>query len=83
MAEGNPKSPKIPTKQLSDSDTSEWFSLSYTDSTWPLQGTSKPNHQKRTQLKGKNQEITKRLKINYQKAEDKSTQTSKKTKQTK
>ena len=61
MAEGKPKSPKSPTKQLSDSDTSEeeqvnpvqrtseekktlwdytWFSISYTDSTQPLQGSN-------------------------------------------
>ena len=42
MAERNPKKPKSPAKQLSDSDTSDeeqinpvlktWFSISYTDS---------------------------------------------------
>ena len=63
MAEGSTKCPKSPTKELSDSDTSEqeqvnprlttseeerhhetmWFSISYRDSTQPLQGSSQSN----------------------------------------
>ena len=53
MAEGNPKKPKSPTKQLSDTDTSDEGQinpvLKTSLSTWPFQVSSKSYSGKRTQ----------------------------------
>ena len=98
MAKGNPKSPKSPTKQLSDSDTSEEEQVN------PIHKTSKEKRHygticgsalatqialshyraqaNQTVKRGPNQKVRIK-KLSKDKAEDKSTQTSKEDKQTK
>ena len=98
MAEGNPKSPKSPTKELSDNDTSEEEQVN------PMLRTSKEERHyvticgsvlatqialshsraqtKQTVERGPSRKI-RIQKLPKEKAEDKSTQTSKETKQTK
>ena len=84
MAEGNPKSPKSPTKELSDSDTSEEEQVN------PIHRTSKEERHYGTIC---GSAFTMQIALSHSRAQinptvkrgprDESTQTSKKTKQTK